>query len=417
MKLAQRYNRANLITSFIILTITGIIYYIAIHFILTGKLDKDLIIEEKEIEAYVQNYGKLPSPGDFLHQKVTYKKLTNGQNIERNFFYDDFYNVAEKENEPGRSLITSVNLNGQNYQVTISKSRVESEDLVQLIFMITLAVTILLLVSLLLINRFVLQRIWSPFYSTLGMMKAFNITQKEEIKPYQTKIDEFNELNDSANAMAARVRKDYKELKSFTDNASHEMMTPLAIVNSKLDSLLQTGTFSTSQGAIIQDIYYAIGRLIKLNQSLLLLAKIENNLISDVQDIDMRQLVSDKISQFQELFEKDGLTLLHELQPSKVRMSKYLADILLNNLLANAIRHNHSGGRIEVILEADFLTISNTGKSEKLDNQLFERFSKSASSEGTGLGLAISKQICNLYVFSITYQHRENKHQFMVKFY
>ncbi|MDQ8053316.1 MAG: HAMP domain-containing sensor histidine kinase [Pedobacter sp.] len=416
MKLAQRYNRANLITSFIILTITGVIYYIAIHFILTGKLDKDLVIEEKEIEAYVNNYGKLPSPGDFLHQKVTYQKNTSGKIIERNFFYDDFYNESEKENEPGRSLITSVDLNGQNYQVTISKSRVESEDLIQLIFMITLAVTILLLVSLLLINRFVLQRIWSPFYSTLGMMKAFNIAQKEEIKPQVTKIDEFNELNDSANAMATRVRKDYRELKSFTDNASHEMMTPLAIINSKLDSLLQTGTFSVAQGSIIEDIYTAIGKLIKLNQSLLLLAKIENNLISDVQNIDMQQLVGDKVLQFQELFEKDGLTLNQELQPFEVKMSKYLADILLNNLFANAIRHNHSGGNIDIILQAGSLTISNTGKSEELDNQLFERFSKSASSEGTGLGLAISKQICALYGFIISYQFQENRHRFLIRF-
>lgn len=416
MKLAQRYNRANLITSFIILTITGVIYYIAIHFILTGKLDKDLVIEEKEIEAYARNYGKLLSPGDFLHQKVTYQKLTTGQTIERNFHYAEFYNEDEKEIEPGRSLITSVNLNGQNYQVTISKSRAESEDLIQLIFMITLAVTILLLVSLLLINRFVLQRIWSPFYSTLGMMKAFNIAQKEEIRPQLTRIDEFNELNESANAMAARVRKDYRELKNFTDNASHEMMTPLAIINSKLDTLLQTGTFSSEQGALIENIYTAIGRLIRLNQSLLLLAKIENKLISDVQDIDMQQLVRDKALQFQELFEKDGLTLGQEMQPCNVRMSKYLADILLNNLFSNAIRHNHSGGSIEIILQAGLLTISNTGKSEVLDNQLFERFSKSASSEGTGLGLAISMQICALYGFTLTYQHLENRHQFLVIF-
>jgi signal transduction histidine kinase len=247
-------------------------------------------------------------------------------------------------------------------------------------------------------------------------MKAFNITQKEEIKPQQTKIDEFNELNDSANAMATRVRKDYKELKSFTDNASHEMMTPLAIVNSKLDALLQTGTFSASQGSILEDIYRAIGRLIKLNQSLLLLSKIENNLISDVQNIDMQQLVNEKILQFQELFEKDGLMLLQELQPSKVRMSKYLADILLNNLFANAIRHNHPGGSIEVVLQSGYLQVANTGKGEELDNQLFERFSKSMASEGTGLGLAISKQICTLYGFSITYKHLEDKHQFLVKF-
>lgn len=416
MKLAQRYNRANLITSFIILTITGIIYYVAIHFILTGKLDKDLVIEEKEIEAYLNNYGKLPSPGDFLHQKVTYQKLAGDDSPERNFFYDDFYNEAEKEKEPGRSLITTVSLNGQNYKVTISKSRVESEDLIQLIFMITLAVTILLLVSLVLINRFVLQRIWSPFYSTLSMMKAFNLTEKEAIKPQQTKIDEFKELNDSANAMAARVRKDYRELKSFTDNASHEMMTPLAIVNSKLDSLLQTGTFSPEQGAILKDIYHAIGRLIKLNQSLLLLSKIENNLIPDLQDINLKQLVEGKILQFQELFDKQKLVLVQDLQTCEVRMSKYLADMLLNNLFANAIRHNHAGGSIEVSLRQDVLLISNTGKDEQLDKQLFERFSKSASSEGTGLGLAISKQICTLYGFTISYQYLNHKHRFLIKF-
>jgi len=416
MKLAQRYNRANLITSFIILTITGAIYYIAIHFILTGKLDKDLVIEEKEIEAYARKYGKLLSPGDFLHQKVTYQKLYRGQNVERNFFYSSFYNGQEKEFEPGRSLITSIDLHGKHYLVTISKSRAESEDLIQLIFMITLAVTILLLVTLMLINKFVLQRIWSPFYSTLAMMKAFNIAQKEQIKVQPTKIDEFNELNDSASAMADRVRKDYKELKSFTDNAAHEMMTPLAIINSKLDTLLQTGTFSVAQGAVIEDIYTAIGKLIKLNQSLLLIAKIENNLIADLQDIDMQQLLSYKASQFQELFEKDRLALKRELQPLKVKMSRHLADILLNNLFANAIRHNHSGGNIEVILKAGALTISNTGISQELDNQLFERFSKSAASEGTGLGLAICKQICMLNGFTIDYQYLENRHHFIVRF-
>ena len=416
MKLAQRYNRANLFTSFIILMITGVIYYIAIHFILTGNLDKDLVIEEKEIQAYIKNYERLPSSGDFLHQKVTYNKLGTAQKIERSFFYDNFYNEEDNENEPGRSLVTIVNLKAEKYQVTISKSRVEAEDLVRLIFMITLTVTVLLLISLLLINRFVLQRIWSPFYSTLNMMKAFNITQKEEIKPSHTKIDEFNELSDSANAMATRVRQDYKELKSFTDNASHEMMTPLAIVNSKLDSLLQTGSFSSSQGAILEDIYHAIGRLIKLNQSLLLIAKIENNLIPDIQDIDLHQLINDKVVQFQELLEKDSLKLDLQLSFSKIRMSKYLVDILLNNLLANAIWHNHKGGCVGIILQPKYLQITNTGKIGTLDSQLFERFSKSSTSEGTGLGLAISKQICSLYGFSISYNYLAEKHQFKIEF-
>ncbi|WP_316809097.1 sensor histidine kinase [Pedobacter agri] len=416
MKLAQRYNRANLITSFIILTITGVIYYVAIHFILTRNLDKDLVIEEKEIESYVKNYGRLPDPGDFLHQKVTYRLLERDKKIERDFIFDNFYDETEKENEPGRSLVTNVVVNEENYQVVISKSRVESEDLVQLIFLITITVTVLLLITLLLINRFVLRRIWRPFYATLNMMKAFNLTQKEEIDALPTNIDEFNELNESAVAMASRVRQDYKELKSFTDNASHEMMTPLAIVNSKLDSLLQTGTFSDSQGEILKDIYYANGRLIKLNQSLLLLAKIENNLIPEIQQIDISKLLADKIALFNELLEMEGLTLTSNLEYCSVNMSSYLADILLNNLLANSIRHNIPGGEIVVSLANNQLQISNTGETGQLEQRLFERFSKSAASEGTGLGLAISKQICTLYGYSISYVYVGNHHQFLIKF-
>lgn len=174
MKLAEKYNRANLLTSLIVLTITGIIYYVAIHFILTEKMDRDLVIEEREIEAYVKNYGRLPSPGDFLHQKVEYKLLKDGQSIERDFYYSEFYNEEEKELEPGRNLSTTITLGKKNYLVTISKSRAEAEGLVRIIFLITIGVTILLLVSLLLINRLVLNRIWQPFYQTLNRMKAFS---------------------------------------------------------------------------------------------------------------------------------------------------------------------------------------------------------------------------------------------------
>ncbi|MFW0715396.1 sensor histidine kinase [Pedobacter sp. N23S346] len=417
MKLAQRYNRTNLFISFIILMITGVIYYIAIHFILTGKLDRDLVIEEKEIEAYVSNYGKLPAPGDFLHQKVTYRKLATGQIIERNFLYEDFYNKAEKENEAGRSLITSVNLKGENFQVTISKSRVESDDLVRLIFMITLAVTVLLLISLSLINRFVLQRIWSPFYSTLNMMKAFNITQKEEIIAQHTKIDEFNELNTAVLSMADRVKKDYSKLKTFTDNASHEIMTPLAIINNKLDLLLQGKPLDLEQGKLIDEIYHAVGRLSRLNNSLILLAKIENNLIPEQESVDLKGLINQKIDQFQELLDNKNITLIKDLQDKKVVISRYLVDILLNNLLSNAIRHNIANGKIEIKLDSRSLKISNTGSVEALDGNLaFERFYKISTSEGMGLGLAIVKQIATLHNYSVTYNFAEGRHIFSIEF-
>jgi len=416
MKLSTRYNRVNLLTSLVILIITGIIYYVVIHFILTKRLDRDLAVEENEIRQYTQTYQKLPLPASYLDQQVSYKEINGDVSNKRDFSYTTYVNPKENEVEPGRSLVTTVNLKGKIYQVTITKSRVESEDLVRIILFITLGVTVVLLLSLILINRFVLSRLWRPFYSILNRMKTFEVTKMETIKEEPTQVDEFRELNESVNAMAKKVRQDYKELKSFTDNASHEMMTPLAVINSKLDSLLQTEAFTEQQGHLLEDIYHATGRLSRLHQSLLLLAKIENNIIPDAENIDIQVMLEGKIRQFQELFDKDGLEVRSKLENTEITMSRYLADILLNNLFSNSVRHNHRGGRIDVKLTSNILIISNTGKDKSVQDRIFDRFSKSAESEGMGLGLAISKQICTLYGLELEYSYLDNMHSFKVYF-
>lgn len=416
MKLSTRYNRVNILTSSIILVITGIIYYFFIHLILTNKLDKDLVVEENEIRQYTRTYQKLPLPASYLDQQVSYRELPADANNIREFSNTTYLNPIENEQEPGRSLVTTLRLKGQNIQVTITKSRVESEDLVRVILLITLGVTLSLLVSLIIINRFVMSRLWMPFYNTLKRMKSFEVTKIESLNSDTTKIDEFIELNQSVNAMADRVKKDYRELKSFTDNASHEMMTPLAVINSKLDSLLQTEPFTAQQGTLLEDIYQATGRLSRLHQSLLLLAKIENNLITDAQEIDLKVLIESKVRQFHELFERDSLIVQTKLSNKTVNMSRYLADILLNNLFSNAVRHNQRGGKILIELTEDTLIISNTGKDFSGKDRLFDRFSKSNESEGMGLGLAITKQVCNLYGYQINYQQINELHIFSVFF-
>lgn len=417
MKLASQYNRVNLFVSLIVLLLTGVIYYVVIHFILTEKLDRDLSIEEEEIRAYVGTYHKLPLPGDFQDQKVAYRPVKKEDTSGRNFSNCVYLNEKEQEEEPGRSLLTYIMVNKQLFEVTVVKSRLEAEGLVKLIFLITLGIIAFLLLILFLINRFLLNSLWRPFYGILDQMKAFNLADKNEINAEFSKIDEFTELNQAVLSMSQRVKQDYKELKSFTDNASHEMMTPLAVINSKLDTLIQTAGFSDQQGELIEDIYLAVGRLSRLSHSLLLLAKIENNLIKNEELIDLKELLNQKARQFQELLQSNEISISLNLEAKDVSMSKYLADILLNNLMSNAIRHNLKSGHIDVLLSADQLIFSNTGIATALDDtRTFERFNKTASSEGMGLGLAISRQICNLYSFKLSYQYENEKHSFIISF-
>jgi signal transduction histidine kinase len=213
------------------------------------------------------------------------------------------------------------------------------------------------------------------------------------------------------------VVQDYQTLKDFADNASHEMQTPLAIINSKLDLMIQEQHLSERQMSQLQAMYDAVGRLSKLNQSLLLLTKLENNQFAHTSPVQLDSLIRQKWVQFEDLIEAKRLRVSLDLQPVLVNMNEYLADILLNNLFSNAIRHNTADGSIEIGLSNGQLSISNTGSALHFDRAgIFDRFAKNNYSEGTGLGLAISRQICDNHHFSISYSFREPVHSFAILF-
>jgi len=103
--------------------------------------------------------------------------------------------------------------------------------------------------------------------------------------------------------------------------------------------------------------------------------------------------------------------------PVSVKINDYLADILLNNLISNAIRHNKENGEINIAMNEQKLFVSNTGTSLNFDPvQLFDRFKKGGHSEGLGLGLAIVKQICDNYQFGISYSFKNELHSFEIRF-
>jgi signal transduction histidine kinase len=415
MKLFTHYNRINLITTIVVLFITGVVYYAAISYILNHQVDKDIKTEEAETVDYIKEHHALPEAIDSKYQKVSY--LLIGQPVERHFTNADFYNKKEGENESGRALITSAKVNGRIYQITIAESKVETEDLIQIVFFITIGVILSLLLILLITNRFILSRLWKPFYDILQQVRGFDLNNNTDITAAPSNIDEFEELNTAVAQMSARVKTDYKDLKAFTENASHELLTPIAVINSKLDSLIQTGDYNEQQSKLLDDVYGAVSRLTRLNQSLLLLVKIENKLVKDEKPVDLKPLIEDKVAEFKELFQDKELQFSCILVDKQINVSPYLADILLNNLLSNAMRHNYAGGEIRIFLTPDKLAIQNTGNTDSLPaNEMFKRFNKASGSEGTGLGLTISKQICDNYNYGLSYSFDSPYHAFTVTF-
>jgi len=416
MKLLDRYNRVTLITTIVVMVITGVIYYQAISWILTNQIDKDLVVEENEVFDGVKLNHHLPQVFDSNDQQISFYPAIAGS-VTREFINTAYYNTNEKENESGRGLISSVTVNGKYYKILIVESKVETEDLIRIIFFITIGVILLLLLILLITNRLILKRLWKPFHEIMKELRLFNVTDNNDLLKVDTDTDEFEELNLAVINMASRVKHDYKDLKHFTENASHELLTPIAVINSKLDTLIQTENFSERQSKLLNDLYTAVNRLNRLNQSLLLLVKIENKLEHSREQIDLQAVLEEMIVQFDEIFQDKQLKLSCTLDDKHIYASRYLVDILLNNLISNAIRHNYVGGQIAINLTANSLIISNTGENDALpDDDIFKRFHKSSGSEGSGLGLTISRQICENFDFSLAYEFLAPYHTFTVQF-
>lgn len=428
MKLITRYNRVNLLTTVLVMLITGIIYYQVISLILINQLEKNLKVEEDEIFEYVDLNHHLPQVFKSNDQQITFTEAQPGS-VKRQFIntvYRNYYNAKyakrhpnrnDEEFETGRGLITSVTVGNKYYRVLIVVSTVEAEYLIKIIFGITAGVILLLFVTLYITNRLVLNRLWQPFYNLLKELRLFNITDNRDIPLEKTNIDEFEELNKAIISMSTRVKGDYKQLKTFTENASHELLTPLAVINSKLDTLIQTDSFTLTQSKLLTDLYSGVSKLTRLNQSLLLLVKIENRLLETQEDIDLKLHIEDMLVQFEEIFLDKALNVTADLGEKELMTSTYLVDILLNNLLGNAIRHNRAGGEIKIKLTDAFLVIQNTGSTGPLKHdEIFARFHKSSESEGSGLGLTISRQICENLNFALNYSYQSTYHTFSVNF-
>jgi signal transduction histidine kinase len=266
------------------------------------------------------------------------------------------------------------------------------------------------------INKLILKRLWNPFYKTLSIMRNFQINKEHDLEFPRTNIEEFSYMNEILKNTTQKAGQDYIALKEFTENASHELQTPLSIISSKLDILIQDEQISKRQNQTIAGAIMALKRMKHLNQSLLLLAKIGNRQFSDIQTIALKEKIKEKTEQFYELWQDQHLVVEKKISTADLKINPDLCEILINNLFSNATKHNLRGGYISIDLSPGNLSITNSGISTALDQQkIFRRFYKSdQSSIGNGLGLSIIKQICEVSSVTVHYIFESNKHKFLL---
>jgi len=305
-----------------------------------------------------------------------------------------------------------------NIVLTPEAHREDRLIIIGAVTILTVVFFALLLAGFILVNRKISKSLWQPFYESLAQMRSFDINQKSKVHFSKSSVAEFEELNESIEKLIAGTTAAYRQQKEFADNASHELQTPLAIVQSKLELLMQTADLHPKEHRIIEEALGALSRMTRINKNLLLLTKIENSQFTEQTQLNLSTLLHHSISLCTPFIEDKNLITQIEISPDFFILANgNLVEILLNNLLTNAIRHSQTHSHINISLFENSLTILNDGNEPLQHEQLFKRFAiASKQAGGTGLGLSICKQICDRYQWKISYAFKENHHIFSVKF-
>ncbi|MBA6154474.1 sensor histidine kinase [Gelidibacter maritimus] len=328
------------------------------------------------------------------------------------------YMLNEQDFEPVRIYETKLAYNDHYYKVKFITSMVEEDDLIQDLVVYLIVLYVSLMIAIVILNNLMLKKIWKPFHNLMWQLRDFRIEKNDQITTMPTNIEEFRLLNASITTLIDQSRARYLEQQHFIENASHELQTPLAISINKLELFLENSNLPEDNVKTMASVLDNLGRLTRLNKSLLLLSKIENRQFVDEERIDFNQLTAEVIGDFQDLAAHKNIDLqLESVSKLTFRMNKDLAVILLNNLIKNSIVHGQQNNTVTVKIQTKTISISNFGSAKPLDSDIiFSRFKKlSSDNKSTGLGLAIAKAISEKYGIELTYSYSE-QHIFKLTF-
>lgn len=418
-KLLHKTLRAYLLYSLLILLIAAPVFYYVTQKLYLQEADDTLLLHKKEFLEYTAptiNETDIAAWNKFNRNR----KINPIDNLSTDTIYTTtYYDTLDAELEPYRELKAAVAIQGKRYSYTGRINLVETQDLIKSIGILFLATISVLLIGLFFITKKMSLFLWKPFYKTLQQIESFEIDKTQKPEFTKTEIDEFNRLNTSIEKLIEKNTAIYKTQKEFIENAAHELQTPLAVFQAKIDTLIQRTDVTQEQSEILNSLNDNVSRLNRLNKNLLLLSKMENAIYNDKQTISLTNCIQKNLDFFTEQAKAKHLIIKIESgEDFEVKSNPVLADVLISNLFLNSIKHNIEEGEINIFTHNNSLTFSNSGKVQALNSEhLFNRFSKvNPSEDGTGLGLSIVKKISDINDWTVSYNFSNNLHTFIISF-
>lgn len=395
-----------------VLLVTGFLLYGFLYLQIYEEIKEQLQLQESMVAKEISQGRKVNFPL-VKTEIVPTERLMINPVFKDTLIYDDI----QKKDEGYYILRQPRLINGQVYMIEVMTTHIGWGGYSKAIISIFILIAIMIVVVGSIINYFSNRKLLSPFLQNLEHLKLYSVSSNEKLELVGSNISEFKEFNLVINELAERAKGEYRALKEFTENASHEIQTPLSIVRTRLESISQY-PLDEDMARYISDAKAAIDRLSKVNKGLLLLAKIENQVFPDEGTLDLKKTILQQVEQLEDIIKHRNIDLKLELTTHEVKASPLLMEVLISNLLSNMLDYATPGATSTIKLDNTGFTFSNPGYPLDFEeSKLFTRFGKNkVGYTGNGLGLPIVKQICKRYRWDITYRFYRGFHVFKIVF-
>lgn len=410
IRLLRKASKSFLLTSSILLVVSAFVLFFLTKYLLKNEVEEELLSDQENIENIISNTN-LPVivPPIIESKRVEFQQSSK--------FSDTLiYDLKKQQLVPFRQLSETKQINGQYYKITVRDMLINTDEIIMTIVFTFLLIILLVFIFLFYLNKSHNAKLWQPFFTSLDKLKKFSLTSEQTIMFEESEIIEFEELNKEILVLTKKVRADYLNLKHFVEDISHETQTPLTIIGTKIESFLNEASFKNKEFLQLSSLKNDVNRLKQLNRKLVLLTKLDNEQFSNIETINLNEELSDLVSNFQEL--SPTQISFESIDEIVIEADRHLIQILLNNLMTNAIKYCIENGNIVLVVEANSLIISNSGNQAiKNPEKLFNRFYRENKQfKSMGLGLAIVKKICEQYNYNLTYYFEANSHHFKIDF-
>lgn len=415
MKLLNLTNRYYIAIALVLLLVSSAFLAYRVLYLVDTEISEHMLIEKNEIAKQLEHQKGIQDLHIIFGDRIEVEPIPRFTSFRVNMTDTTMYDTYEKVRVPYRMMTYEQLVNGKSYRIKLARRLTETEHLAEGILATLLLVALDIIACFYFLNRWFSSKIWNPFYRALNVLKTFDLQKGGTTKFQRSQVDEFNALNAELSKLTDKVTRDYKNLREFTENMSHETQTPLAIIRSKLELLLQSELNETQLNQILSTLD-SVNRLSKMNKGLIMLTRIDNDQYAGLQLLQMGKLLHKQVEDLELFISSKNIQLHEDIDNSLlVRMNPHLGDILITNLLSNAIKYNLENGDLYITFNKEKFEIANSGHAPVLSpDEVFDRFKKGESPDSIGLGLAIVRKIIDHCGAKIKYEYKNQLHTFSI---